>query len=121
MKTGNGSAYVYDIMPRKRRPDLVRGRIWIDADTGAELLVSGHLTDAPSTSSRITFVREITLDASSYARVTHLTIAIPLLGRSELIVTERPLPTLQGSPQRGSPLSNLPSSQAGLGPLLPVH
>jgi len=124
---GNGSAYVYDIAPRKRRPGLFKGQIWIDAATGAELLVSGRLTDTPSASSSITFVREITLDASGYTRVTHLTFAVPLLGRSELIVTERPLPstfdvpTLQGSPQRGPTLFNMPSSQGALGRPTPVY
>jgi hypothetical protein len=113
VKTGSGSAYVYDLTPRKRRRGLFRGQIWIDAATGSELLVSGHLTGAPSTGSSITFVREITLEASGYTRVTHLTFDVPLLGRSELNVTERPLrgtsdPTLQGSPERGSPLFNLP-------------
>jgi hypothetical protein len=114
VKTGNGNAYIYDITPRKRRPGLLKGQIWIDAVTGAELLVSGHLTDTSSTSSSITFVREVTLDASGYTRVTHLTFDVRLLGRSELIVTERPLtsrfdvPALPGSPQHRSTLFNLP-------------
>ena len=118
VKTGNGSAYVYDITPKKRRPGLFKGQIWIDAVTGAELLVSGHLTDTPSPTGSITFVRETNLDASGYTRVTHLTFAVPLLGRSELIVTERPLPstfdvpTLQGSPQHRSTLFNLPVPKA---------
>jgi hypothetical protein len=115
VKTGNGSAYVYDLTPRKRHPGLFKGQIWIDAATGSELLVSGHLTGAPSTGSSITFVREMTLEASGYTRVTHLTFDVPLLGRSELNVTERPLrgaldvPTLQGSPQRGSTLFGSPA------------
>ena len=115
VKTGNGSAYVYDITPRKRRPGLFKGQIWIDAGTGAELLVSGRFTDAPSRTDSITFVRETKLDASGYVRVTHLSFAVPLLGRSELIVAERPLPStfdapsLQGSPQHGSTLFNLRS------------
>jgi hypothetical protein len=127
VKTGNGSAYVYDITPRKRRAGLFKGQIWIDAITGAELLVSGHLTDSPSASSSMTFVRETTLDAPGYARVTHMTFAVPLLGRSELVVTERPLlstfdvPALQGSPQRGSTLFNLPKSQGALGRATPVY
>ena len=37
-------------------------------------------------------MRETKLDAVGYARVTHLTFTVPLLGRSELVVTERPLP-----------------------------
>jgi hypothetical protein len=57
VKTGIGSAYVYDITPRKRRPGLFKGQIWIEAWTGAEVL----------------------------------SFTVPLLGRSELVVTERPL------------------------------
>ena len=43
VRTGDGSAYVYDITPKKHRPGLFKGQIWIDAATGAELLVSGQL------------------------------------------------------------------------------
>lgn len=104
VKTGTGAAYVYDIMPRKRHRGLFKGQIWIDSGTGAELLVSGRLTDAFSGTDRITFVRETKLDASGYVRVTHLSFAVPLLGQSELSVEERPLgltemPIPQGLPQ----------------------
>ena len=88
VSTGSGSAYVYDITPKKRRPGLCKGQIWIDAVTGTELLVSGQLADTFPTS--VAFVRETNLDASGYTRVTHLTFAVPLLGRSEVMVTESP-------------------------------
>ena len=91
VKTGIGSAYVYDITPRKRRPGLFKGQIWIEAGTGAEVLISGRLAVGPSLGSSVDFVRETKLDGASYARVTHLSVAVPLLGRSELVVTERPL------------------------------
>ncbi len=121
VNTGNGCAYVYDITPRKRRPGLFKGQIWIDGATGAELLVSGQFAEAPLTSGAITFVREIILEASGYTRVTHLSFAVPLLGRSELIVTEHPLtstsdiPKLQGAPAHKSNLFNLPNSLGALG------
>jgi hypothetical protein len=127
VKTGTGSAYVYDITPRRRSPGLFKGQIWIDASTGAELLVSGQLADAPLTSSSITFVREISLEASGYTRITHLAFSVPLLGRSELIVLERPLssivdvPTFQGSPTQGTNLFNLPGSKRALEPPTSVH
>jgi hypothetical protein len=132
VKTGNGSAYVYDITPKKRRPGLFNGQIWIDAVTGAELLVSGRFTDAPSRTDSISFVRETNLDTSGYVRITHLSFAVPLLGRSELIVTERPLrstfdaPSLQRSPQQRSPqhestLFNLLGFQGAVGPPAPGH
>ena len=91
VKTGIGSAYVYDITPRKRRRGLFKGQIWIEAGTGSEVLISGHLEGAPSIGSSVDFVRETKLDGAGYARVTHLSFTVPLLGRSELVVTERPL------------------------------
>lgn len=116
VKAGTGAAYVYDITPRKHRPGLFKGQIWIDAATGAELLASGRFQGTPSKADSITLVRETKLDASGYVRVSHLSFAIPLLGRSDLIVAERPLrltevPMPQASPQidgrRGS-LSGAP-------------
>jgi len=116
VKTGIGSAYVYDITPRKRRPGLFKGQIWIEAGTGAEVLISGRLEDAPSIGSSVDFVRETKLDGPGYARVTHLSFTVPLLGRSELVVTERPLGNQdyiqmpQGSPKHESSTLNLPSA-----------
>ncbi len=115
VKTGIGSAYVYDITPRKRRLGLVKGQIWIEAGTGAEVLLSGRLEGAPSIGGSVDFVRETKLYGASYARVTHLSFTVPLLGRSELVVTERPLGRQddiqipQESPHESSTL-NLPSA-----------
>jgi len=91
VKTGIGTAYVYEVTPRKRRPGLFKGQIWIEAGTGAEVLMSGRLERAPSIGGSVDFVRETKLDAAGYARITHLSFTVPLLGRSELVVTERPL------------------------------
>jgi len=91
VKTGIGSAYVYDITPKRRRAGLFRGQIWIEAGTGAEVLISGRLEGATSIGSGVDFVRETKLDGPGYARVTHLSFIVPLLGRSELVITERPL------------------------------
>lgn len=115
VKTGIGSAYVYDITPKKRRRGLFKGQIWIEAGTGAEVLTSGRLEDASSIGGSVDFVRETKLDAAGYARVTHLTFTVPLLGRSELVVTERPLggkddiQMPEGSPKHESNTLNLPS------------
>lgn len=120
VKTGGGSAHVYDVTQKKRRPGLFKGQIWIDAATGAELLVSGQVADVPSAGNSITFVRETTLAASDYTRVTHLTFGVPLLGRGELVVTERPLPSASIVPAlRGSPIDG---SQGALElPATPVY
>jgi hypothetical protein len=114
VKTGIGSAYVYDITPRKRRPGLFKGQIWIEAGTGTAVLISGHLEHVTSIGSNVDFVREMRLDGPAYARVTHLSFTTPLLGRSELVVTERPLGSQddiqmpQGSPNRESSMLGLP-------------
>lgn len=82
---------MYDISPRKRRPGRFKGQIWIDAVSGAELLVSDRFTDFPSAGESVSFVRETKLDAAGYTRVSHVSFSVPLLGGSEVIVTERPL------------------------------
>jgi hypothetical protein len=115
VKTGIGSAYVYDITPRKHRPGLFKGQIWIEAGTGAEVLISGRLEGVPSIGSSVDFVRETKLDGAGYARVTHLSFTTPLLGRSELVVTEHPLGSQddiempQGSSKHQSSTLNLPN------------
>ena len=93
-------------MPRKRRPGLFKGQIWIEAGTGAEVLISGRLEGARSIGSRVDFVRERKLDGAAYARVTHLSFTVPLLGRGELVITERPLGT-----QDNKEMFQLPSKQ----------
>ena len=114
VKTGIGTAYVYEVTPRKRRPGLFKGQIWIEAGTGAEVLMSGRLERAPSIGGSVDFVRETKLDGAGYARITHLSFTVPLLGRSELVVTERPLGNQddmqvpQGSPKRESSALSLP-------------
>jgi len=121
VKAGIGSAYVYDITPKKRRPGLFKGQIWIEAGTGLEVLISGRLEGARSIGSSVEFVRETRLEGPGYARVTHLTFTIPVLGRSELVVTERPLgrqddiQTPQESPKHETSTPNKSQAELGLG------
>jgi hypothetical protein len=93
VKTGGRTAYMYDISPKKNRVGLVKGQIWIDADTGAEVFLTGRLTVPHSIRGGvINVVRETTLpDHSGLTRTTHLVFAIPQLGRGELAVIECPL------------------------------
>jgi hypothetical protein len=89
VRTGGGAAYIYDVTPKKKRPGLVSGQLWIDAATGRELLLSGHLSDIPATAGLVDVVRETTLmNGSPIARVTHVAFTIPRLGRAELAITE---------------------------------
>ena len=85
-------AYMYDISPKKNRVGLMKGQIWIDARTGAEVFLSGQLTVPRSIPGGVSVVRETTLpDDSGLTRTSHLVFWVPQLGRSELAIVERPL------------------------------
>ena len=106
LNTGSGGAYVYHITPRKRNRGLFKGQIWIDALTGTQLLISGRCTNSSAANNSVSFVRELHLDGSGYTRLTHLSFTVPLLGRSELLVTEKPLdPQLDPPKSRGYALA----------------
>jgi hypothetical protein len=89
VKTGGAAAYVYDITPKKNRPGLLLGKIWMDAGTGDEVMLSGHLMDLPANGGRVDVVRDTKLmNGSALARVTHVGFTVPLLGRAEVVITE---------------------------------
>jgi hypothetical protein len=88
VKTGGGNSYIYDITPRKKRLGLMKGQIWIDATTGAEVVLAGRIMDK---SGEIDLVRETKLVGESVGRVTHVGATLPLLGRGELVVVEFPV------------------------------
>jgi hypothetical protein len=88
VKAGSTSAYIYEIAPKKNRPGLV-GHLWVDADTGQEVMLSGRLMDMPAKGYRIDVVRDTSLmNGVAYARVTHIGFGLPLLGRAEAVITE---------------------------------
>jgi hypothetical protein len=41
-------AYVFVLNPRRKRPSLFRGELWLDADTGAAVRLWGDLVKSPS-------------------------------------------------------------------------
>jgi hypothetical protein len=89
VKTGASSAYIYDIVPKKNRPGLVAGHLWMDADSGQEVTLSGSFKDMPSTGGRVEIVRDTKLvNGTPFARVTHVSFAVPLLGRAQVSITE---------------------------------
>lgn len=89
VKTGGAAAYVYDITPKKNRPGLLLGKIWMDAETGDEVMLSGHLMDLPASGGRVDVVRDTKLmNGSAFARVTHVGFTVPLLGRAEVVIKE---------------------------------
>lgn len=90
---GDTSAYVFQIVPRRKCDGLIRGELWIDARTGQEILRKGHLVKAPrSFAGKIEFLRDTTLlDGSPRIRVTHVILETRQIGRGELTITELPL------------------------------
>ncbi|PWT97650.1 MAG: hypothetical protein C5B51_30980 [Terriglobia bacterium] len=89
VSTGGTPAYIYRITPKRGRRGLLSGHVWIDSRSGAELMVTGHLTTLSSMHGSVAVVRETKLrNGSPSARVSHVVFTVPNLGRSEVIVTE---------------------------------
>ena len=87
---GRGSAYVYRIIPKKKRDGLIQGQLWIDSVTGAEVLETGYFVKTPSAFiGRIEVVRDIQLQ-DGYC-ITNVTVQTPA-GLGEMTITELPLP-----------------------------
>jgi len=93
LKNGENSAYIFLIVPRKKRQGLIKGELWLDGATGAAVRQSGYLVKNPSILvKRISVVRETALRGGvAEMRMTHLSIDIRLVGRAELTIEERPL------------------------------
>jgi len=87
-----GLAYVFQISPRKKREGLIQGVLWIDADSGAAVRLSGYLVKRPSIFvKRVDVTRETSLrDGVAQSRVTHLALDTRLVGRAELTIHEHP-------------------------------
>jgi hypothetical protein len=92
-ESNGAEAYLFDIIPRKKRVGLIRGELWIDPVTGAVLRESGRMVRSPSFFiRRIDVIRDISFGGGQpLARITHLSIDTRLVGRAELTITERPL------------------------------
>jgi hypothetical protein len=108
VRTGDASAYVFRISPRKMRAGLIQGKLWIDSVTGAAVLQTGHFVKTPSAfSGRVEVVRETKLLAGRpRARITHVTIETRRVGRGELAIIELPLIT----PEDGSAPNSTPTA-----------
>jgi len=92
VKTGGSAAYMYNITPKKNRPGLLAGQVWMDSGSGHEVMLTGHLVDLPAFAGFVNVVRDTKLvEGSAFARVTHVTFSIPQLGRAEVVTTEVPL------------------------------
>jgi hypothetical protein len=100
VKTGEGTAYVFLITPRRKREGLIKGALWLDGETGAVVRESGYLVKRPSIFvKRVDVTRETALrDGNAAMRVTHLSVNTRLVGRAELVVQERPCATPDSAP-----------------------
>jgi hypothetical protein len=92
VKTGGSAAYMYRITPKKNRPGLLEGQVWMDSVSGHEVMLTGHLVDLPASTGFVDIVRDTkVIEGSALTRVTHVTFSIPRLGRAEVVMTELPL------------------------------
>jgi hypothetical protein len=99
--SGSNSAYVYRIIPKKKRDGLIQGQLWIDSVTGAAVLQTGYFVKTPSAFiGRIEVVRDIQLQ-DGYC-ITNVTVQTPWAGLGELTITELPLPRTEEQQRPGS-------------------
>lgn len=93
-------AYVFRIIPHKKRQGLINGVLWIDGNAGIAVRLSGYLVKNPSIFlKRVNVTRENYLrDGIVEAQVTHLLIDTRLVGSARLIVVEHPTPALGTAP-----------------------
>jgi hypothetical protein len=95
VETNGTAVYVFQIKPKKKHAGLIQGEIWIDSATGIAVHQAGRFVKRPSIfirrmeASRDTNLRE----GLPYTRVTHVSIDTRLVGRAELMITERPFST----------------------------
>jgi hypothetical protein len=90
--SGGPPVYAFHITPRKKRPGLINGELWIDGATGLSVHEAGYLVKRPSTFIRkLKINRDVSLrDGVPYSRTTHVEIDVRLVGRAELMIVESP-------------------------------
>ena len=92
-ETGGGTrVYVFQITPRKKRPGLIKGELWIDRATGIAVHEAGYFVKSPSMFiRRLKITRDVSLrDGVPYLRTTNIDVDIRLLGPADLMITEIP-------------------------------
>ena len=90
--SGGPAVFAFHITPRRKRPGLINGELWIDGSTGLAVHEAGYLVKRPSIFiRRLKIARDVSLrDGVPYVRTTHLEVDGPLVGRAELTIVERP-------------------------------
>ena len=86
------SASVFRIVPKKRRPGLMRGELWLDSETGLPIVQAGYFVKSSSAKiRRIEMVRDTKLqNGSPCSRITRLAVKTRRSGRGYLTITEFP-------------------------------
>jgi len=97
--TPEGSAFVFRIMPKKRRSGLIRGQLWIDSVSGVAVVQAGYLVKTPRASiHRMEMVRYTKLqDGKPCSRITRVAIRTRGAARGYLKMTEFPPADVAGS------------------------
>jgi hypothetical protein len=80
--------YVFEVTPKKKRPGLFKGDIWVDKDTGLVIREAGRLVKSPSiVIKKVEFVREYELkDQHSMPLRTRSISDTRLWGKAEVSV-----------------------------------
>lgn len=80
--------YVFEVNPKRKRPGLFKGDIWVDKETGLLIRESGRLVKSPSiVIKRVDFVREYELkDQHSMPLRTHSITQTRLWGKAEVSI-----------------------------------
>lgn len=78
--------YLFSVTPRKKRPGLFKGELWIDAATYLPILESGYLVKSPSIFlKRVAFVRKFEIrDGISVPQQVASTVDTRIWGTAEL-------------------------------------
>ncbi len=82
------NVHIFQVTPRKKRPGLFKGDLWIDAATYLRLQESGYLVKNPSIFlKRVQFVRTYEIrDGISVPRQVQSVVETRLVGKAELTI-----------------------------------
>jgi hypothetical protein len=97
------SAYVFRIVPKKKREGLMRGELCVDSETGLAVMQAGYFVKTSSIGiRRIEMVRATTLrDGSPGSRITRVAIETRRAGRGYLTITEFPPAAVRSAASAG--------------------
>lgn len=90
---GGFPAYAFKITPRQKREGLIKGELWLDADTATVIHQSGYLVKRPSFFiKRVAVTREYWMNRGVVeARTTRVHIDTRIAGPADLLIEERPI------------------------------